>query len=75
MEVLGRQVGDVGAAVRYLHRLDSMHDVPVLDLHGLVLLELVKDSLGNLLGRPVLGAQRPVVERDQGLLRRQDGGR
>ena len=69
MEVLGREICDVGAAIRYLHRLDPEHYVSVLDLHGLVPLELVQDGLGHLLGRPVLGAQRPVVECDQGLLR------
>jgi len=40
-----------------------MHDVRVLDLHGPVLSELVQDCLGHLLGCPVLGAQRPIVER------------
>ena len=63
MEILSSEVGDVGATVRYLHCLNHENDVTVSDLHGLVLLELVQDSLCHFLGCPVLGAQRPVVKR------------
>jgi len=63
MEILSSKISDIGTAVWYLHRLDPLHDVSVLDLHGLVLPELVQDGLGHLLGGPVLGAQRLVVQR------------
>ena len=53
MEILGCEIRDIRATVRYLHRLDPDYDVRVLDPHGPVLSELVQDGLGHLLGRPV----------------------
>jgi len=47
VEILGYEIHNVRTAVRYLQCLYPVHDIGVLDLHGLVQPELVPDGLGH----------------------------